>query len=124
MKNWFEQYDQETFMMPYLAINYAKYNPLSSNAEHFTHNYNFELTVQQFKCFLAEYDEVEDLRKVYDPLATICIASVVKQLNMIKTVFETEGLLGITTEFVLYCEQILDFVHAEKFYMYTCIHML
>jgi hypothetical protein len=39
---------------------------------------------------------------------------------MIKTVFETEGLLGWTDEFNSFCDKILDFVHAEKFYIFTC----
>lgn len=43
-----------------------------------------------------------------------------KQLNMIRTVFETEGLLGWTDAFTTFCERILDFVIAEKFYIFTC----
>jgi len=43
---------------------------------------------------------------------------------MIKTVFETEGLLGWTDEFNSYCDRILDFVNAEKFYIYTCSQLV
>jgi len=43
---------------------------------------------------------------------------------MIKTVFETEGLLGYTDEFTAYCDKILDFVSAERFYIFTCAHMV
>lgn len=43
---------------------------------------------------------------------------------MIKTVFETEGLLGMTDQFTSYCDKILDFVSAEKFYIFTCVHMI
>lgn len=43
---------------------------------------------------------------------------------MIKTVFETEGLLGWTDEFNKYCDHILDFVNAEKFYIYTCTQLI
>lgn len=43
---------------------------------------------------------------------------------MIKTVFETEGLLGWTDEFNSFCERILDFVTAEKFYIYTCSQLI
>ena len=43
---------------------------------------------------------------------------------MIKTVFETEGLLGMTDKFSDYCDKILDFVFAEKFYIFTSIHMI
>ena len=43
---------------------------------------------------------------------------------MIKTVFETEGLLGQTDAFTEYCDKILDFVAAEKFYIFTCACMI
>jgi hypothetical protein len=43
---------------------------------------------------------------------------------MIKAVFETEGLLGWSDEFNGYCENILDFVMAEKFYIFTCSLLL
>lgn len=43
---------------------------------------------------------------------------------MIKTVFETEGLLGMTESFTSYCDKIIDFVSAEKFYIFTCVHMI
>ena len=39
---------------------------------------------------------------------------------MIKTVFETEALLGMTDTFIAFCDKILDFVNAEKFYIFTC----
>lgn len=47
-----------------------------------------------------------------------------KQLNIIKAVFETEGLLGLTDEFTSYCDTIIDFVTAEKFYIFTCVQMV
>ena len=43
---------------------------------------------------------------------------------MIKTVFETEGLLGQTPVFIDYCDKIMDFVFAEKFYIFTCVHLV
>ena len=43
---------------------------------------------------------------------------------MIKTVFETEGLLGMTDNFIGFCDKILDFVTAEKFYIFTCVYMV
>ena len=78
--------------------------------------------MEQFSQYLSSKES--DLRKVYDPLSTICLSKAVKQLNMIKTVFETEGLLAMTDEFNQYCERTVDFVMAEKFYLFTCIHML
>ena len=54
----------------------------------------------------------------------MCLFNVSKQLNIIKAVFETESLLAMTDSFTSYCERIIDFVFAEKFYMFTCIHML
>ena len=65
-----------------------------------------------------------ELKKVIDPLSEICLSSVMKQLNMIKTVFETEGLLGMTESFTSYCDKIIDFVVAEKFYIFTCVYMI
>jgi len=43
---------------------------------------------------------------------------------MIKTVFETEGLLGWTDDFNEYCTQILHFVYAEKFYIFNCTQLI
>ena len=43
---------------------------------------------------------------------------------MMKTVFETEGLLGWTDDFNAYCDKIIDFVHTEKFYIYTCTSLI
>lgn len=74
--------------------------------------------MEQFQAFLDSHQEI---KKVYDPLAETCLSSIVKQLNIIKTVFETEGLLGLTDEFTSYCDKILDFVTAEKFYIFTCV---
>jgi hypothetical protein len=78
--------------------------------------------VQQFDAYLKSHSTT--IKKVYDPLAEICLSKVLEQLNMIKAVFETEGLLGMTDEFTQYCEKILDFVIAEKFYIFTCVQMI
>lgn len=63
-------------------------------------------------------------KRLYDPLSQLCLVTAVKQLNMIKAVFETEGLLGWTDEFNSYCDNIMDFVMAEKFYIFTCTQLI
>lgn len=43
---------------------------------------------------------------------------------MIKTVFETEGLLAQTEGFFKYCDSIVNFALAEKFYIFTCVNLI
>ena len=79
------------------------------------------MILHNFKIHLETLSSSSDVeRRLADPLAQISLLNTIKQLNMIKTVFETEGLLGWTDEFNNYCARILDFVNAEKFYIFTC----
>eukprot|EP00347_Sterkiella_histriomuscorum_P001314 403372510 len=87
----------------------------------FQKSHAFDLIIQQFQSYLGHHIEI---KKIIDPLSDICLSNVIKQLDMIKTVFETEGLLGMTETFTSYCDKILDFVHAEKFYIFTCVQMI
>ena len=83
------------------------------------------MTLHAFKSYLENHNSDSEMkRKLHDPLAQISLLNTVKQLNMIKTVFETEGLLGWTDEFNDYCEKILDYVLAEKFYIFTCSQLI
>ncbi|CDW75850.1 UNKNOWN [Stylonychia lemnae] len=120
MSNWFERYDQETYLTQFQQIRYQNYNPVSENNT-FQRSNAFDLIVQQFRQYITNHMEI---KKVIDPLSEICLSSVMKQLDMIKTVFETEGLLGMTEQFTSYCDKIIDFVIAEKFYIFTCVHMI
>jgi len=43
---------------------------------------------------------------------------------MIKTVFDTEGLLAQTDQFLHYCESIVNFAIADKFYIFTCVNLI
>ncbi len=44
MANWFEEYDQQTYLQPFASINYESFNPLSEK-NIFTKSYGFELVV-------------------------------------------------------------------------------
>lgn len=61
--------------------------------------------ILQFKNHLENLNsfEIDMKKRLYDPLSQIILINSIKQLNMIKTVFETEGLLGWTDDFNNYC---------------------
>ena len=129
MYNWFESYDHESYMTAFSNNNYAKYNPFSQDTLYFTASmkasHSYEMMLHQFKNYLETAMPENELKKrIHDPLAQICLSNAVKQLNMIKTVFETEGLLGWTDDFNDFCVKVLDFVNTEKFYIYTCTQMI
>ncbi len=116
-------------MVPFDQVCYSKFNPFSKDTTYFTvvmrTSHSFEMILHQFRSYLDSHSSESELKKrMHDPLAQLCFSNSVKQLNMIKTVFETEGLLGWTDEFNQYCDNIIDFVLAEKFYIYTCTSLI
>ena len=104
MFSWFEQYDNETYLVPFTQVRYSKFNPFSKDSSYFTvlmrSSHSFEMILHQFRAYLDSHSGDTELKKrLHDPLAQLSFSNSVKQLNMIKTVFETEGLLGWTDEF-------------------------
>lgn len=93
MLNWFLEYDRETYLRNFSTIDYSKYNFIN-NAFHdqgATSNPNKEQICAQFKLYQRHK---EGLQKIQDPFASIYFDHTIKQLSMIQTMFETEGLLG------------------------------
>jgi len=96
-------------MVPFTMNNFAKYNPFSQDSTYFTPalkgSQSYEMIVTQFRKHLDNINSVETemKKRLYDPLSQIILINAVKQLNMIKTVFETEGLLGWTDDFNSFC---------------------
>ena len=54
----------------------------------------------------------------------ICFEQAIKLIEMIKTVFETESLLAPNDEFLKYCETIVHYGIAERFYIFTCLNQV
>lgn len=76
MINWFEQYDQETYMVRFDEISYSRFNPISKDTTFFTtsvkQSYNFELALHAFKGYLENHNSSDSellKRRLHDPLA-------------------------------------------------------
>jgi hypothetical protein len=59
-----------------------------------------------------------------DSLSDNCLKFISNVYDVVKTVFETEGLLAQSEEFCTYCENIINFVTVEKFYMFTTVNLV